>query len=288
MNSLLCCALVTMFGAQQSDVVHLTATFVQETKRIHVKVMYGPGRGVPKAIVRVYLANPDGSRGAQIGGAHEADEQGNAIFDVPLPAFGDYFIITASTAKGVPSKEEPKIEWIVPYAYELTIRRRPEEMSATTECREIVCCDAVRKCIQTPCVPPCGSPCSHGCWEPCCCNPCVVAPCDPSPPCGCGLGFTGRGPRKVGTAKLAVSVPQDAVVFVNRHRTTTAGTQREYASRNMEPGQVYRYEVRAQVVRDGKTVEKTKMVLMRPGDKKNIAFDFSGNDSNELASLRTR
>ena len=82
---------------------------------------------------------------------------------------------------------------------------------------------------------------------------------------------------------LAVSVPEDAKIFVNGNATTSTGADRSYVSRNLQNGMNYSYEVRAEVIRDGKTVEQVKTVNVRAGETARLAFDFSAAAATETA-----
>jgi uncharacterized protein (TIGR03000 family) len=82
---------------------------------------------------------------------------------------------------------------------------------------------------------------------------------------------------------LAVSVPQDAKIFVNGQATSSTGDMRQYVSRDLQSGYNYSYEVRAEVVRDGRTVEQVKKVDLRAGETANLAFDFGGGSSVETS-----
>jgi uncharacterized protein (TIGR03000 family) len=73
---------------------------------------------------------------------------------------------------------------------------------------------------------------------------------------------------------LAVSVPQDAKIYVNGSATSSTGTDRQYVSRDLDRGFNYTYEVKAEVVRDGKTIEQVKTVNLRAGQTADLAFDF--------------
>jgi uncharacterized protein (TIGR03000 family) len=77
------------------------------------------------------------------------------------------------------------------------------------------------------------------------------------------------------TGGMTVSVPANAKVFVNGKPTTSTGALREYISRGLEPGYQYNYEVRVEVVRDGKTVADTKTVALRAGRLEHVAFNFA-------------
>ncbi len=74
---------------------------------------------------------------------------------------------------------------------------------------------------------------------------------------------------------LLVSVPADARVFVNGRATTSTGDERQYVSRGLENGQRYSYEVRAEVVRDGKTVTETQTAQLTAGSQSSLTFKLA-------------
>ncbi len=74
---------------------------------------------------------------------------------------------------------------------------------------------------------------------------------------------------------LMVSVPADAKVYVNGKPTTSLGSQRSYVSRGLRSGFKYAYEVRAEVVRDGRKIEEVKTVELRAGEISRLAFDLN-------------
>jgi uncharacterized protein (TIGR03000 family) len=82
---------------------------------------------------------------------------------------------------------------------------------------------------------------------------------------------------------LAVRVPDDAKIYVNGQATTSTGDMRQYVSRDLRTGYNYTYEVRAEVVRDGRTVEQVKKVDLRAGETANLAFDFPTTASTETS-----
>jgi uncharacterized protein (TIGR03000 family) len=84
---------------------------------------------------------------------------------------------------------------------------------------------------------------------------------------------------------LTVSVPSDAKVFVNGKATTSIGAQRHFVSRGLRNGFKYAYEVRVEVVRDGRTVEDVKTVELRAGETNRLAFNMSPAD--ELTTTLT-
>jgi uncharacterized protein (TIGR03000 family) len=82
---------------------------------------------------------------------------------------------------------------------------------------------------------------------------------------------------------LAVNVPEDAKIYVNGQATTSTGSARQYVSRDLQSGFNYTYEVRAEVVRDGRTIEQVKKIDLRAGETANVAFDFPSSAAAETS-----
>ena len=80
------------------------------------------------------------------------------------------------------------------------------------------------------------------------------------------------------SAMLTVRVPQDAKVFVNGSATKSTGTERRYVSRGLKSGESYTYQVKVEVVRDGKTLEEVKEVKLQTGENASLAFDLNDAD----------
>jgi uncharacterized protein (TIGR03000 family) len=85
-------------------------------------------------------------------------------------------------------------------------------------------------------------------------------------------------------ATLTLSVPAEAKVFVNGVATRSMGANRRYVSRGLEQGNRYTYEVRAEVVRGGQTVQETQTVQLEAGKAAALAFKLDA-ASNPLTSL---
>jgi uncharacterized protein (TIGR03000 family) len=90
------------------------------------------------------------------------------------------------------------------------------------------------------------------------------------------------------TALLNVSVPAEAKVFVNGAATTSTGSDRQFISRGLNAGNRYSYEVKAEYVKDGKTVSETKSVTLGPGEMAGVAFNFEGNNSAPVAGNQAK
>lgn len=77
-----------------------------------------------------------------------------------------------------------------------------------------------------------------------------------------------------GKAILTLDVPAEAKVFINDKLTTTEGTRRSYASRNLDHGQEYRYRVKVVTQVEGQEVVKSRVIKMRGGETNLVAFNF--------------
>jgi uncharacterized protein (TIGR03000 family) len=73
-------------------------------------------------------------------------------------------------------------------------------------------------------------------------------------------------------AHLVVAVPEDAEVWLEGAKTQQGGTMRRYVSPPLVPGKEYAYEVRARWTADGHTVERSKTVTVRAGERVDVDF----------------
>ncbi|MEM6329148.1 MAG: TIGR03000 domain-containing protein [Planctomycetota bacterium] len=89
-------------------------------------------------------------------------------------------------------------------------------------------------------------------------------------------------PVTTGSGMLRVTVPADAVVYVNGNKTTSTGSQRQYVSHGLESGRGYTYTLRVEYERDGKPVVESKTVKLVAGGDESIAF-VSGADASAVA-----
>jgi uncharacterized protein (TIGR03000 family) len=80
---------------------------------------------------------------------------------------------------------------------------------------------------------------------------------------------------------FTVSVPADAKVMINGKETTTTGASRTYVSRGLDAGRQYKYDIRAEAVRNGKTVVDTQTVTVRAGDRQNLSFALNERSTDE-------
>jgi uncharacterized protein (TIGR03000 family) len=74
------------------------------------------------------------------------------------------------------------------------------------------------------------------------------------------------------TARLIVELPASAKLYVDDQPMKATSARRVFRTPSLEPGQSYYYMLRAELVRDGKTYQESKKVVLRPGDEIRASF----------------
>jgi uncharacterized protein (TIGR03000 family) len=87
----------------------------------------------------------------------------------------------------------------------------------------------------------------------------------------------------VGEAELHLSVPENALVFINGKQTTSSGVDRRYVSQGLIYDVDYRYVVRVRSEQGGKIVEDVKELILHATESRNVAFDFRAASGPEVA-----
>ncbi|MFH1922814.1 MAG: TIGR03000 domain-containing protein [Planctomycetota bacterium] len=126
-----------------------------------------------------------------------------------------------------------------------------------------------------PSLPPAGPGPSAPGPEP---TPPEPTPAPPSP-------TTDVGPAREGGAQISIFVPAGAKVVINGLETKSTGTQREYISYGLKPGHAYRYEIRAQIVRNGRQIEDARTVYLSVGAREQVAFSLDPGTQEAIATL---
>jgi uncharacterized protein (TIGR03000 family) len=80
---------------------------------------------------------------------------------------------------------------------------------------------------------------------------------------------------------VRVRVPADAEIWLNGTKTTATGPVRDFVSPRLEPGN-YEYEIRARWMQNGRPVEQTRKITVRPGERREV--DFAVNTSRDKAT----
>jgi len=73
-------------------------------------------------------------------------------------------------------------------------------------------------------------------------------------------------------AKLVVDLPADAKLFIDDQPMKTTAEKRSFNTPTLLPGQAYFYDLRAEVVRDGKTYTETSRVIVKAGETATASF----------------
>lgn len=55
----------------------------------------------------------------------------------------------------------------------------------------------------------------------------------------------------------------------------TSGTERRFSGDKLKPGKTYEYDIRAEMVRNGKTLVRTARVALKSGRLEEVEFDFT-------------
>ena len=83
---------------------------------------------------------------------------------------------------------------------------------------------------------------------------------------------------------LTIWVPSGAKVTINGIPTKSMGSRRQFVSYSLQPGFSYKYDVHAEIVRDGKIVEENKIVTLTAGEHGGLAFGFNTKADESVAS----
>lgn len=76
-----------------------------------------------------------------------------------------------------------------------------------------------------------------------------------------------KEPEKDGSsARLTFDLPPGAALYVDGQLIKGASTRRQFSTPKLQAGQAYYYDVRVEVVRDGKVIADEKRVVVRAGE----------------------
>jgi uncharacterized protein (TIGR03000 family) len=73
-----------------------------------------------------------------------------------------------------------------------------------------------------------------------------------------------------------VRVPDDAEVWFDDVRTAQTGPVRQFVTPRLEPGEEYAYEIRARWLENGRSVTRTRRIVIQAG--RNVRVDFVPSD----------
>jgi len=91
-------------------------------------------------------------------------------------------------------------------------------------------------------------------------------------------------PTPADSGLLTVVVPFEAKVFINGMETKSTGSRRQFVSYGLKPGYSYRYDIRVELVRDGKLEVATMTKVLKAGSREFATFPFQKPDE-EFAAV---
>jgi uncharacterized protein (TIGR03000 family) len=93
-------------------------------------------------------------------------------------------------------------------------------------------------------------------------------------------------PTPENSGVITVWVPFDAKVTVNGRATKSTGSRRQFVSYGLKPGYSYKYEIHAEVARNGQLVEEDRTVVLTMGQDTAVVFGLDTHAVENLASTR--
>jgi len=142
-----------------------------------------------------------------------------------------------------------------------------------------------------------------GCYSGCACNGYArhTAPTEAAPPSGTPPVMPGAKPEKIekplpppplpkktteeqARARVIVDMPADATLYVDGQlMALPSGARRIFQTPQLIAGQSYYYELKAEVIRDGRTVSAQQRLVLRPGDVATANFAELGRTGDATA-----
>ena len=89
-------------------------------------------------------------------------------------------------------------------------------------------------------------------------------------------------------ARLIVEVPASAKLYIDDQLMKSTATTRTFSTPTLEVGQSYFYDVRVEVVRDGKTYEGSQRVIVRAGEQARASFTEADTGATRSVKLQAR
>jgi uncharacterized protein (TIGR03000 family) len=110
-----------------------------------------------------------------------------------------------------------------------------------------------------------------------CCGGSIVVPPGPPAPVMPKLPEPTKTSLSPNAATVIVKAPIDVRITANGQAIERTASEQTFATPDLEPGQTYRYEFKAETKRDGKTVESTKKIEVQAGKESRVEFgDLTG------------
>jgi uncharacterized protein (TIGR03000 family) len=84
------------------------------------------------------------------------------------------------------------------------------------------------------------------------------------------------------SALIAVRVPANAEIWFDGEKTSQTGSEREFVSPPLTPGRTFSYDVRARWRDNGRTVDRTRHVDVRAGQRQKVDFFSADRPDREM------
>jgi uncharacterized protein (TIGR03000 family) len=81
-----------------------------------------------------------------------------------------------------------------------------------------------------------------------------------------------KGNEEQARARVIVDLPADAKLYVDGQLMNAASARRIFQTPNLAPGQLYYYDLKAEVIRAGQTITSNQKVILRPGRAATVSF----------------
>ncbi len=94
-----------------------------------------------------------------------------------------------------------------------------------------------------------------------------------------------KGSEEQARARVIIEVPADAKVYVDGQLTRPGSNRRVFQTPELAPGRTYYYDVRAEVMRDGRVVSSNQRLIVRPGET--ATANFAGMEVPRDAAARS-
>jgi uncharacterized protein (TIGR03000 family) len=78
------------------------------------------------------------------------------------------------------------------------------------------------------------------------------------------------------SARVTVNLPSDARLWVDAVECPLPSSVRSFNTPALNPGQRYAYNIKAEIVRDGRTITETQRVVLTPGQESRVDFSSNG------------
>ncbi|MCS7045103.1 MAG: TIGR03000 domain-containing protein, partial [Gemmataceae bacterium] len=88
-------------------------------------------------------------------------------------------------------------------------------------------------------------------------------------------------------AHLTIELPGDAKLYIDGQLMKSTAGRRTFQTPELDRGGIYFYDLRAEIVRDGRLISSTRRVILRPGDSINVSFADLNQATSEAPSQPT-